>query len=127
MARFARRAGRIANGTGDAVLCAGFAAQRRISGPILGGFVNSRRTSPASFSSLMAERAVTTAQAIKIEKKPPFGTTGNRNLLSGSNHRIRALPGGGDSANPVRYQSGAAIPPRNYSAQFRCWADQTNH
>ena len=55
-------------------------AQRRIPPPLwLVRFVL-RRTSPASFSSLMAGRAVTTAQTSKIEKKLPFGTTGNRNL-----------------------------------------------
>ena len=39
-----------------------------------------RRILSASFSSLMAGPAATTAQTCKIEKKLPFGTTGNRNL-----------------------------------------------
>jgi hypothetical protein len=54
----------------------------------------SRRNCSTSFARLAENGLVTTAQSAKIEKKLPFGRTGNRNLYSGSNHRIRALPGG---------------------------------
>ena len=45
-------------------------------------------------SNLVENASLLIVQSAKIEKKLPFGRTGNRNLYSGSNHRIRALPGG---------------------------------
>jgi hypothetical protein len=49
---------------------------------------SSRRNCSTSLSNLLENGQKPASQASKIEKKLPFGTTGNRNLYSGSNHRI---------------------------------------
>jgi hypothetical protein len=62
--------------------------------PRIGHLVSPRRISSLSFSKLLENSLVTIAQSSKIEKKLPFGTTRNRNLLLGSNHSDSGFAGG---------------------------------